>query len=75
MPYGHGVENCNLRFRRKGRQFKLGESRSPTQISQRNLLPTFHRLWAYVCAFGLGLMEMMVVTMEMVMAMEMVLGW
>jgi len=30
----------------------LGESRSPTQIFQRNLLRVSHRLWAYVCAFG-----------------------
>ena len=30
----------------------LGESRSPTQIFQRNLLPVSHQLWAYVCAFG-----------------------
>ena len=32
----------------------LGESRSPTQIFQRNLLPASHRLWAYVSAFGPG---------------------
>jgi len=30
----------------------LGESRSPTQIFQRNLLRVSHPLWAYVCAFG-----------------------
>jgi len=30
----------------------LGESRSPTQIFQRNLLLASRRLWAYVCAFG-----------------------
>jgi len=30
MPHGHGVDNCSLRFRRKGRQFNHGESRSPT---------------------------------------------
>jgi hypothetical protein len=29
----------------------LGESRSPTQIFQRNLLRVSHPLWAYVCAF------------------------
>jgi hypothetical protein len=52
MPHGHGVDNCSLRFRRKGRQFELGESRSPTQIFLRNLLPASHRLWVYVCAFG-----------------------
>ena len=73
MPHGHGVDNCSLRFRRKGRQFELGESRSPTQILQRNLVPASHRLWAYVCAFGLGLMEMVAMAMAMVMAMVMVL--
>ena len=30
----------------------LGESRSPTQIFQWNLLLASHRLWAYVCRFG-----------------------
>ena len=40
MPHGHGVENRSLRLRRNGRQFELGESRSPTQICQRTLLPT-----------------------------------
>jgi len=38
-PHTHGVDNCSLRFRRKGRQLNLVESRSPTQISQRNLAP------------------------------------
>jgi len=40
MPNGHGVDNCSVRFHRNGSQFKLGESRSPTQIFQQNLLPT-----------------------------------
>jgi len=88
IPHGHGVESCSLRLHRKGRQFELGESRAPTQIFQRNLLPNSHRLWASVCTFSLRLMEimvvameitmameMMVVAMEMTMAMEMVLGW
>jgi len=39
MPHGHGVDNCSLRFCREGRQLDLGESRSPSQIFQRNLLP------------------------------------
>jgi len=42
MPHGHGVDTCSLRIRRKGRQFDLGESRSPTQIFQRNPVPTSH---------------------------------
>jgi len=67
MPHGHGVDDCSLRFFRKGRQLDLGESRSPTQIFQRNLLPTSHRLWAYVCAFGPGLMVMMAMVMVSVM--------
>jgi hypothetical protein len=52
----------------------LGESRSPTQIFQQNLLPASHRLWAYVCAFSLGLMVIMAMVMAMMMiAMVMVL--
>jgi len=73
MSHGHGVDNCSLRFWRKGRQLNLGESRSPTQIFRRNLQPASHRFWAYVCAFGLGLMVMMVMVMAMVMVMVMVL--
>jgi len=69
MPHSHGVDNCRLRYCRKGRQLDLGESRSPTQIFQRNLLPASHRLWAYVCTFGPGLM----VAMEMVLAMVLVM--
>jgi cation transport ATPase len=46
----------------------LGESRSPTQIFQQNLLLASHELLAYVCAFGPGLMVMMAMVM-MVMVM------
>jgi hypothetical protein len=73
MPHGHGVDNCSLRFCRNGRQFELGESRSPTQIFQRNLLPASHRLRAYVCAFSLGLMVMMAAAMAMAMTMAIVM--
>ena len=59
MPHDHGVDNCSLRFCRNGRQLELGESRSPTQIFQRNLLLASHGLLAYVCAYGPGLMVMM----------------
>jgi len=46
----------------------LGESRSPTEIFQRNLVLASHGLWAYVCAFGPGLMVIMaMVMMAMVM--------
>jgi hypothetical protein len=68
IPQGHGVDNCSLRFCRKGRQLDLGESRSPTQFSQQNLQPVSRRFWAYVYASGLGLIVMMVMVM-MVMAM------
>ena len=71
MSHGYGVDNCSLRFYRKGRQLDLGDSRSPTQIVQRKLLLASHRLWAYVCAFSLGLMEMMAMAMVMAMAMAM----
>jgi hypothetical protein len=30
----------------------VGESRSLTQIFQRNLQPISHPVWEYVCAFG-----------------------
>jgi len=73
MPHGHGVDNCSLRFRMKGRQLDIGESRSPTQILQQNLLPASHRLWAYVCTFSLGLMVIMAMVMAMMIAMAMVL--
>jgi len=75
MPYGHGVDNCSLRFCRKGRQLDLGESRSPTQFSQRNLQPVSHRFWAYVCAFGPGLMVVMVMVMVMVPKALSQVGW
>jgi len=52
MPHGHGVDNCSLRFYKKGRQLDLRESRSPTQIFQWNLLLASHRLLVYVCACG-----------------------
>ena len=51
MPHGCGVDNCSLRFCRKGRQLDLGGSRSPTQIFQWGLPFTSDRLWAYVCLF------------------------
>jgi hypothetical protein len=52
MPHGHGVDNCSLRFYKKGRQLDLGESRSLTQIFQWNQLLASHRLWVYVYAFA-----------------------
>jgi len=74
MPHGHGVDNRSLRYCRKGRQLDLGESRSPTQIFKRNLLPASHGLGAYVGAFGPGLMVMMaMVMMAMVMVSVMVI--
>jgi len=73
MPHDHGVDNCSLRFCRKGRQLDLGESRSPTQIFQRNLQLASHGLWAYVCAFGPGLMVMMAMVMMAMVMMAMVM--
>ena len=67
MPHGHGVDHCSLRFCRNGKQLDLGESRSPTQIFQQNLLLAPHGSWAYVCAFGLGLMVMTAMVMVSVM--------
>ena len=61
MPQGHGVDNCSLRFCRNGRQLDLEESRSRTQFSQWNLQPVSRRFWAYLCAFGPGLMVMVMV--------------
>jgi hypothetical protein len=52
MPHVHGVDNCSLRLCKKGRQLDLGESRSPTEIFQWNLLLGSHRLWAYAYAVG-----------------------
>jgi len=74
MPHGHGVDNCSVRFCRKGRQLDLGESRSLTQIFQRNLLPASHRFWAYVCTFGPGLMGMVMLAMVMVMVMVIIVS-
>jgi len=67
MPRDHGVNNCSPGFCRKGRQLDIGESRSPTQIFQRNLLPASERFWPYVYAFGVGLMVMMAMVMVLVM--------
>jgi len=72
MPHGHD-DNCSLRYCRKGRQLDLGQSRSPTQIFQRNLLPASHRLRAYVCTFGPGLMVMIAMAMAMERVLVMVL--
>ena len=53
---------------RNGRQLDLGESKSPTQIFQRNLVLASHGLWAYVSALEPGLIVMMaMVMMAMVM--------
>ena len=74
MPHGHGVDNCSLRYCRKGRRLDLGENRSPTQIFRRNLLPASHQLSESVCTFGPGLMVMVVmVMMVMVMVLVMVI--
>jgi len=74
MPHGHGGDNCSLGFCRKARQLDRGESRSPTQIFQWNLLPASHWLWVYVCAFGPGLMVLMAMVMiTMVMVSVMVI--
>jgi len=73
MPHGHGVDNCSLRLCMKGRQLDLGESRSPTQIFQRNQLPACHRFWAYVCTFGPGLLVMMAMVMMAMVMMAMVM--
>jgi len=74
MPHGHGVDNWMLGFRRKSRQFKLVESRSPTKIFHRNLEPASHWLWPYVCAFGPGMMVMLAMVMTaMVMVSVMVI--
>jgi hypothetical protein len=69
MSHGHGVDNCSLRSCKNGKQLNLTDSRSPTQIFQRNLQPTSHRFSVYVCAFGPGLNVMVMLEMEMVMVM------
>jgi len=71
MPHDHGFDNCSFRFCTNGRQLDLGESRSLTQIFQRNLLLASHGLWAYVCAFGPALMVMMAMVMMVMMVMVM----
>ena len=73
MPHCHGVDNCSVRLCRNGRHFEFGDGRSPTQMVQRKLLPAFHRLWAYVSAFSLGLMEIMAPAIAMAMAMAIVM--
>ena len=52
MPHGHGVDNCSLRFSMNSRQLNLGESRSPSQSFQWNLLLASHRLWVYMWTLG-----------------------
>jgi hypothetical protein len=51
----------------------IGESRSPTQILQWNLVPASPQLWVYVYTFTLGLMDMMVMAMAKVMVIVMVI--
>ena len=58
MPQGLCVDNCSLRFCRKRRPLDLRESRSPTQLSQRNLQLVSRRFWAYAYIVGLGLTEL-----------------
>jgi len=73
MPHSHSVDNCSLRYYRKDRQLDFGKSRSSTQFSQQNLQPASRRFWAYVCAFGPGLMAMMAMMEMMMMVMVMVM--
>ena len=73
MPHGYGVDNCSLRFCTNGRQLDIRESRSPTQIFQRNLLAASHRWRVYVCVFGLGLMVTMAMVMMAMVMMAMVM--
>jgi len=73
MPHGHCVENWSLTFLRKGRKLDLGESRSPTPLVKWNLLPTSHRLCAYVFAFSPGLLVMMAIVMMAMVMMPMVM--
>jgi len=63
MPERIGVGNWSLRFCKTGTQLDLGESRSPTPCSQRNLQPLSFRFWVYLCAFGLELMVMVMMVM------------
>jgi len=74
MPHGLGVDNCSLRFTRKGRQLNLRESRSPTEFLKRNQLPGSHRLWASVCTCTQGLLMILAMVMiAMVMVSVMVI--
>jgi len=73
MPHGHRVDHSTLRICRKGKQFDHEESRSPTQIFKRNIVPACHRLWAYVRAISLGLIEMMAMAMAMVLVIVIVM--
>jgi hypothetical protein len=52
----------------------LGESKSPTQIFQRNLLLASHGLWAYVCPFRPELMVMMTMVIVTALRSTKVLG-
>jgi hypothetical protein len=52
MPHGHSVDNWSLKFYRNGIKLDPGESRSPTQDIQWNLLLVSDRLWAYEYLFG-----------------------
>jgi len=68
MPHGHGVDNCSPPFCTYSRQSDLRVSWSLSQMFQRKLLPTSHRLWEDMYAFGPGLMAMTaIVIMAMVM--------
>ena len=73
MPHDHGVDNCSVRFCRNGTQLDVGESRSPTQMFQQNLLLASHGLWAYVSAFGPELIVMMAMVMMATVMMAMVM--
>jgi hypothetical protein len=73
MLHGHGVDNCCIHFGRKGGKFPLEKSRSPTQIFQQNLVSASHQMWAYVCKFSLGLMEIMAMAMAMAMVLVIVI--
>jgi len=73
MHYGHGVDNRNPRFSRRGCQLDFGESRSLSQIFQQNQRCTIHQLWAYVCVFGPGLMVMIAMAMMVMVCLAMVI--
>jgi len=62
MADGHGVENCSLRFCKKGEQLDLGKSKSRTQLSLWKLEQLSPQFW-YVWAFDLGLKVMMAMVM------------